>query len=95
MRHEADKLLAAVGLAGRRRCHAGTAVPEKGGGPAGPAEAALGQIPAYLAGHTKDQGFSVLMILLKAVIGSRDELFFLLVAAFQMYCVMRFFRRCS
>ena len=59
------------------------------------APAALGQIPAYLAGHTKDQGFSVLMILLKAVIGSRDELFFLLVAAFQMYCVMRFFRRCS
>ena len=55
------------------------------------APAALGQIPAYLAGHTKDQGFSVLMILLKAVIGSRDELFFLLVAAFQMYCVMRFF----
>lgn len=59
------------------------------------APAALSQIPAYLTGHTKDQGFSVLMILLKAVIGSRDELFFLLVAAFQMYCVMRFFRRYS
>jgi len=43
----------------------------------------------------KDPGFSVLMILMKMVIGNQDRLFFFLIAAFQMICVALVFRRYS
>lgn len=57
--------------------------------------ASLSQIPAYLSEHTKDKGFSVLMIFLKSMIGNNDKVFFLLIAAFQMFCVVHFFRKYS
>lgn len=59
------------------------------------APAVLSQIPAYLAEHTKDQGFSVIMVVIKSIIGNSDKLFFLLIAAFQMFCVVYFFRKYS
>lgn len=57
--------------------------------------AAISQIPAYLSEHTKDQGFSVLVILIKSIIGNHDKIFFLLIAAFQIFCVVYFFRKYS
>lgn len=59
------------------------------------APASLGHISAYLSQNTKDRGFSVAMILLKSIIGNNDKIFFLLIAAFQMFCVAYFFRKYS
>lgn len=59
------------------------------------APAAISQIPVYLAEHTKDRGFSVLIIIIKSIIGNSDKLFFLLIAIFQIFCVVYFFRKYS
>ena len=59
------------------------------------APAALGELSAYLTRTTKDQGFSVLTVLIKCIIGNSDKLFFLLIAAFQLFCVVYFFRKYS
>ena len=59
------------------------------------APAAISQIPVYLMEHTKDRGFSALMILIKSFIGSSDRLFFLIIAIFQIICVVHFFRKYS
>lgn len=59
------------------------------------APAVISQIPMYLAEHTKDKGFSVLMILIKSVVGNSDKLFFLIIAVFQIFCVVYFFRKFS
>ncbi|MEE0799892.1 MAG: EpsG family protein [Gemmiger sp.] len=53
------------------------------------------QLPEYLMGHTKDQGFSVLTCIVKIFVGQNDHFFFFLIAAFQMFCVIWFFRRYS
>lgn len=55
----------------------------------------LSQIPQYLSEHTKDKGFSVLMSIMKSWIGSNDVVFFLIIAAFQMACVVWLFRKYS
>lgn len=55
----------------------------------------LGQISEYLSEHTKDKGFSVLMAFIKTIIGDNDKTFFLLIAAFQIFCVAYFFRKYS
>ncbi|MGN0251618.1 MAG: EpsG family protein [Oliverpabstia sp.] len=57
--------------------------------------ASMGQLVAYLSEHTKDQGFSVLMSFLKTLIGNNDKLFFLVIAVFQIFCVVYFFRKYS
>lgn len=57
--------------------------------------ASLGQIPAYLSEHTKDQGFSILVALLKMIVGNSDKILFLIIAAFQIFCVVYFFRKYS
>ena len=49
----------------------------------------------YLAEHGKDQGFTVLAATLKTFIGNNDKLFFFLIAVFQMFCIVYFFRRYS
>ena len=56
---------------------------------------AILQIPIYLSEHTKDKGFSVVMITFKSVIGNHDKLFFLFIAGFQMFCIVYFFRKYS
>ena len=59
------------------------------------APVAISQIPIYLIEHTKDRGFSVLMIVVKSIIGNSDKLFFLVIAIFQIFCVVYFFRQYS
>lgn len=53
------------------------------------------EISTALSGDAKDPGFSILIALLKGIIGNNDTLFFLLIAAFQMFCIVYFFRKYS
>lgn len=55
----------------------------------------VAQIPGYFTGDHKDPGFSAFMTLFKAVFGNSDELFFLVIAIFQMLCVALVFRKYS
>ena len=55
----------------------------------------LGQILPYLAEHTKDQGFSVLTILFKTLVSHSDVLFFGVIAAVQIWAMVRVFRKYS
>lgn len=57
--------------------------------------ASIGQIMQYLTEHTKDQGFSALMIALKSILGNSDILFFLLVATFQMFAIVYIYKKYS
>lgn len=53
------------------------------------------QLPAYLSEHTKDKGFSVLATVIKGLVGNSDKLFFLVIAVFQLFCIVYFFRKYS
>lgn len=57
--------------------------------------AAISQIPSYIAEHTKDRGFSVLTIVLKSILGNSVILFFLIIAIFQIACIVYVFRKYS
>lgn len=59
------------------------------------APASLLQITGYVAEHAKDKGFSVLVVVLKSILGNSDVLFFLAIAAFQMFCIAYVFRKYS
>ncbi len=50
---------------------------------------------ALLFADAKDPGFNLLSMVLKFFIGNQDELFFLIIAAFQMVCVALVYRRFS
>lgn len=54
-----------------------------------------GALTSYLSEHGKDQGFTVLVSVIKTAIGSNDKLFFFLIAAFQMFCIIYFLRKYS
>lgn len=53
------------------------------------------QLPVYMAAQSKDMGFSLLAFFLKQLLGSQDILYFFGIAAFQMFCVVFFFRKYS
>lgn len=53
------------------------------------------QLPEYLDTITKDKGFSVLLVIIKCVVGNSPELFFLILAAFQMLCIALVYRKHS
>lgn len=55
----------------------------------------ISEIPMYLTEHTKDKGFSVLMIVFKSIFGDSKVLFFFFIAAFQMFCIVTVFRKYS
>ncbi len=57
--------------------------------------AVLSDIPKVMASDAKDPGFSALMILVKACGINDYQVFFLLVAAFQMWCIVYTFRKYS
>ena len=59
------------------------------------ASASLADIPKILASDVKDPGFSALMTLFKSCGITDYQVFFLLVAAFQMWCMVYTFRRYS
>lgn len=53
------------------------------------------QIGTYLAGSTKDKGFTVISIIIKSIFGDSTFIFFMLFATFQMLCMVRLFRKYS
>ncbi len=53
------------------------------------------KIPSYLAGVTKDQGFSLLMALYRCLLGSNSVGFFLLVGAIQLLIIALVLRKYS
>ena len=57
--------------------------------------ASFGDAVRILFSDQKDPGFYALRVLIKMVIGNQDVLFFLLLAAFQMLCLMFVYRRYS
>ncbi|WP_295248062.1 EpsG family protein [uncultured Catenibacterium sp.] len=59
------------------------------------AASSLSALPAYAASQTKDTGFYVLNSLFKIFISSSSVVFFLAIAAFQMFCIMRTYRKYS
>lgn len=59
------------------------------------ASASLADIPKIMASDTRDPGFTALMVLVKSFGITDYQHFFLLVAAFQMWCLVYTFRRYS
>lgn len=59
------------------------------------AASSLSALPAYAASQTKDTGFYVLNSLFKIFISNSSVVFFLAIAAFQMFCIMRTYRKYS
>lgn len=59
------------------------------------APSSLSQIPAYLASYDKDQGFSVLIILLKSLGVQNYHTYFTIIAVFQMVCLVYTLRKYS
>ena len=55
----------------------------------------LSALPAYAASQTKDTGFYVLNSLFKIFISSSSVVFFLAIAAFQIFFIMRTYRKYS
>lgn len=59
------------------------------------AASSLSALPAYAASQTKDTGFYVLNSLFKIFISNSSVVFFLAIAAFQIFCIMRTYRKYS
>lgn len=59
------------------------------------APASLSALPSYLAANTKDQGFTVIITLCKAMGVASPRTFFLIIAAVQMLCMIYTFRKYS
>lgn len=55
----------------------------------------LDQLGEYLAAATKDRGFVVFEYFFKTFISRQPEMFFLAVAAIQMFCLVRIYRKYS
>lgn len=55
----------------------------------------LKQIPEYLGTVTKDEGFSVLTVIIKSIVGNSPELYFLILALLQMLCIAMVYRKYS
>lgn len=55
----------------------------------------LYSLPSYAASQTKDTGFYVISSLFKIFISNSSVVFFLAIAAFQVFCIMRTYRKYS
>lgn len=55
----------------------------------------LSSLPAYAAEQTKDTGYYVLSSLFKILISNSSVVFFLAIAAFQIFCIMKTYRKYS
>lgn len=55
----------------------------------------LSSLPAYAAEQTKDTGYYVLSSLFKILISNSSVVFFLAIAAFQLFCIMKTYRKYS
>lgn len=59
------------------------------------APSSISQLPSYLETITKDKGFSVLTVFIKCIFGNSPELYFLILALFQMICIALVYRKYS
>ena len=59
------------------------------------ASSSLASIPQVIAGDGQDKGFSVLNIVLKAIIGNKDVIYFLIIAALCVLCVTYTYQKYS
>lgn len=57
--------------------------------------ASLSEIPNILAAEEKDKGFSIFALLVKCIIGNNDKLYFTIIAAFCLLCVVYIYRKYS
>lgn len=57
--------------------------------------ASLSEIPSYIVSDAKDKGFGVFNIIIKCIIGNRDVVYFLIVAAICGVCVIFTYRKYS
>lgn len=55
----------------------------------------LSVIPQIIAGDEQDKGFTILNIIIKAIIGNRDVIYFTIIAAICMLCVTYVYRKYS
>lgn len=55
----------------------------------------LSAIPQIIAGDEQDKGFTILNIIIKAIIGNRDVIYFIIIAAICMLCVTYAYRKYS
>lgn len=55
----------------------------------------ISQIPEYIAGDMKDKGFAVFSIIIKSIIGNRDAIYFTIIAAICILCVVLTYKRYS
>lgn len=55
----------------------------------------LSQLPTYIASQSKDTGFYILNSLFKIFISSSSVYFFLSIAIFQVYCIVKTYRKYS
>lgn len=59
------------------------------------APSSLSQLGSYINDATKDKGFSALVLIIKSVFGDSDVVFFLLIAIFQLSCIVYIYRKYS
>ncbi len=59
------------------------------------APSSLSQLILYINDATKDKGFSALVVIVKSIIGNSDILFFLIIAIFQLLCIVYVYRKYS
>ena len=55
----------------------------------------ISEWPRIISEATKDKGFSVILLILKRIIGNSDVLFFFIIAAFQILAVALICRKYS
>lgn len=55
----------------------------------------LSAIPQIIAGDEQDKGFTILNIIIKAIIGNRDVIYFTIIAAICMLCVTYVYQKYS
>lgn len=55
----------------------------------------ISQLPHYLSVQSKDTGFYLFIALFRILIGNSSILFFLAIAIFQMFCIMKIYRKYS
>lgn len=55
----------------------------------------LSQLGVYMDEASKDKGFYALVVVIKSIIGNSDVLFFLIIATFQLACIVYIFKKYS
>ena len=59
------------------------------------APSTLADLPEYINGLTKDKGYYIFVAIFKCIFGEHVEVFFFIIAAIQMYAIVRLYRKYS